>query len=454
MKELGLAEALLIGYKNDLDQTLVQAYTSTGVVHIIAISGMHLAIIYGMIVWLTSWLKNNNWLRVIIMIGGLWLFTLMAGGQASVVRSCVMFTCIGLGNLFKRKSSVFNTLALSAFLLLCYQPLWIWDIGFQLSYAAVFSILLFYRKIYQCLLVQNKLLDAIWKSTAITIAAQILTTPLSVYHFHQFPLLFLMTNLVAVPLSSLILFIEIFLFSVSWFTGLSKICGQVVKIMIEGMNLYIERLEKIPFALWGGLSISLIQVLLLFIIITGLYTWLSEKRKVSFLIAVTALLSFMMLRTYSFMMASHQKKMIVYHLPRHFAMELISGRSAVLLCDSTLKMKEISDYNSSSHTLYRIRDQISKKLSHDLEFDGRRMVIVDQSYHFSCSFVKKKIDFLILTSNAPRDILPLLQTFNLELVIMDGTSPKWKVQSWRKECDSLHLPYFDISEKGAFVRNL
>src|SRR5688572_23339996 len=150
-KELGLAEALLIGYKNDLDQSLVQSYTNTGVVHIIAISCLHLGLIYWLLAALTRPLqkkKRLKWLRPLLIIGGLWLFSLLAGAQPSVLRSALMFTCIVIGEGLTKKTSVFNTLAFSAFILLLIDPYWLWDVGFQLSYAAVLSIIIFFRPVY------------------------------------------------------------------------------------------------------------------------------------------------------------------------------------------------------------------------------------------------------------------------------------------------------------------
>src|SRR6188768_1570053 len=175
-KELGLAEALLIGYKDDLDKTLVQSYSNTGVVHVIAISGLHLGLIYWLLTWFFKPLQKRNlkWLRPIFILTGLWLFSLLAGAQPSVLRSAFMFTCIVLGDSFARKSSIYNTLALSASLLLCINPYWLWDVGFQLSYAAVLSIVIFMRPIYNWFYTKNKLLDLIWKLNAVTIAAQIL----------------------------------------------------------------------------------------------------------------------------------------------------------------------------------------------------------------------------------------------------------------------------------------
>jgi len=135
-KELGLAEALLIGYKDDLEQSLVQSYTNTGVVHIIAISGLHLGLIYWLLALLLNPLrkrKRTRWLRPVLIISGLWLFSLLAGAQPSILRSALMFTCIVLGESLSKKTSIYNTMAVSAFILLCINPYWLWDVWFQFS---------------------------------------------------------------------------------------------------------------------------------------------------------------------------------------------------------------------------------------------------------------------------------------------------------------------------------
>ncbi|HEV7781609.1 MAG TPA: ComEC/Rec2 family competence protein, partial [Chitinophagaceae bacterium] len=245
-KELGLAEALLIGYKQDLDQSLVQSYTNTGVVHIIAISGLHLGLIYWLMALLLRPLqkrKSTRWIRAVIIITVLWIFSLLAGAQPSILRSALMFTCIVLGESLSKKTSIYNTMAVSAFILLCINPYWLWDVGFQLSYAAVLSIIIFMQPIYNLFYSKNKLLDLIWKLNAVTLAAQVLTVPLSIYHFHQFPNFFILTNFLAVPLSSIILLGEIFLCVISFIPVVSILVGKILSWLIALMNTYIERVE-------------------------------------------------------------------------------------------------------------------------------------------------------------------------------------------------------------------
>ena len=149
-REAGVAEALLIGYRNDLDRELVQSYANTGVIHVIAISGMHLAMIYGLLIVLLKPLQRNakaKWARGLIILSVLWLFTLLSGAGPSILRSAVMFSFIVAGESMRRKISVYHTLSASAFFLLCWNPFFLWDVGFQLSYAAVLSIVVFLRPI-------------------------------------------------------------------------------------------------------------------------------------------------------------------------------------------------------------------------------------------------------------------------------------------------------------------
>ncbi len=154
----GLAEALLIGYRNDLDQSLLTAYANTGVVHVIAISGLHLGLLFAVMMTLTGlWNRNGKkkWLQFILVIPVLWIFSLMTGGSASVIRSACMFTFFGIGQLFEKKSNPLNTLGAAAFVLLAYQPNWILDTGFQLSFAAVASIMVYYEKIRKMFYFRN-----------------------------------------------------------------------------------------------------------------------------------------------------------------------------------------------------------------------------------------------------------------------------------------------------------
>ena len=290
--ELGIAEALLIGYTNDLDKDLVQAYSNTGVVHIIAISGMHLALIYVMLVWLFAripGIKRSKWLQVILILGCLWLFSLLTGGSASVLRSAVMFTFITIGKNFFKQASVYNSLAASALVLLCYNPYYLWDVGFQLSYLAVVGIVIFQKPIYNLIYIKNKWIDKVWQMVAITTAAQLLTFPVCIYYFHQFPLLFLITNLVAVPLSTIILYAEIFLVAFAWIPFLGLFAGKITGWMLWVMNRFILYINDLSFAVWDKIPATAITTWLLYGVVIFTAGWLLNKQKMYLRLAISKL---------------------------------------------------------------------------------------------------------------------------------------------------------------------
>jgi competence protein ComEC len=457
-KESGLAEALLIGYKNDLDKNLVQAYSNTGVVHIIAISGLHLGLIYFLLLFLTGPLKRikrMSWLRLIITIACLWIFSILAGAQPSVLRSAVMFSFIAGAEILGRRHSVYNTLALSAFLLLCFNPFYLWDVGYQLSYSAVLSIMLFFKPINNWFYFDNKPLNFIWKLSALTLAAQVLTIPITVDHFHQLPLLFLFTNLLAVPLSSIILYGLIILCSVSAFPVIASLTGSIISPAIHFMNEYIEGLNKVPFAAWQGLSITFLQSCLLLTFIAAVARWLLEKYKTGFWLSLFALCGFITLRSISFIETASQHKLIVYNVPWHRAIDLVEGDRVHSIADNDLLQDEMTRnfHIQPSRILNRISgcNYINPNTT-AFEWAGKRIVMLDSTVKLLPT--KDKADVLILSHNPKVYINKLSQAFSIGQVVIDGSVPAWKARLWQKDCDSLHIPCFNTSEKGAFVMNM
>ncbi len=461
-KELGLAEALLIGYKDDLDKTLVQSYSNTGVVHVIAISGLHLGLIYWLLTWLFKPLQKRKlrWLRPVLILAGLWLFGLLAGAQPSVLRSAVMFTCLVLGDSLERKSSIYNSLALSAFLLLCINPYWLWDVGFQLSYAAVLSIVIFMQPIYHWFYIKNKALDLLWKMNAVTLAAQILTIPIAIYHFHQFPANFLLTNFLAVPLSSFILLDEILLCIVSFIPPIAVFIGKIISWLIWIMNSYIECIEKLPFSLWDGLQISIVQTILLLVAAAGLGFWLMEKRKTGFKYALGALLGFVVLRTVSFIQADNRQQLIVYNVAQKQAMDLIDGRKYLFVGDPDLLADDfVQNFHlNPSRVLNRIEPAAGfddyRHQDNILVYNNKKIFLINETKYFSPLENKIPVDLLLVSDNPKLYFNKLNETFLVKQVVFDGSSPAWKINYWKKDCDSLHIPWHDVSEKGAFVMNL
>ena len=462
-RELGLAEALLIGYKDDLEQSLVQSYTNTGVVHIIAISGLHLGLIYWLLALVLKPLKKKRktrWLSPVLIISGLWMFSLLAGAQPSILRSALMFTCIVLGESLSKKTSIYNTMAVSAFILLCINPYWLWDVGFQLSYAAVLSIIIFMRPIYNWFYIKNKVLDFLWKLNAVTLAAQILTVPLSIYHFHQFPNLFILTNFLAVPLSSAILLAEIFLCIISFIPAVAVLIGKLISWLIWLMNTYIEKIEAIRFSLWDGLQISILQAVLLILFAIGISYWLMEKSAKGLKFGLLAFLGFVALRSYSFMQSNQQQKIIVYNVPQKRAIDIVNGRDYFFIGDSDLLTNDFARnfHLKPSRVLYRIKDVDTLDnltvYENYLSYNGKHILLLDETVSFLPQESKHPVDLLVISKNPKVYMKKLAASLDIKQVVFDGSVPAWKANYWKKDCDSLHIPWYDVTTKGAFVMRL
>ncbi len=284
--ENGFLEALLFGYTEDLDPSLMKSYAYTGVIHIIAISGLHLALICQLLQ--VGFLrlgrrKSLKWPKFILITGILWAYSLFSGASASVIRAATMFSLVLFARDMQRQTVLNNTLASSAFLLLCIDPGWLWDTGFQLSYAAVLGLGLFATRLQGLLLVRNKILLVIWKATTVSIAAQVFTTPLSIYYFHQFPVYFLFANLLAVPLSSGILAGGIILCIFYLIRPLADFLGWGLGFAVEALNRTIHYFSKLPGAVISPLNLNLPQLFSIYFILFCFYQFLKMKQRSWFL---------------------------------------------------------------------------------------------------------------------------------------------------------------------------
>ncbi|HEY4196861.1 MAG TPA: ComEC/Rec2 family competence protein, partial [Mucilaginibacter sp.] len=297
--ENSLLEALMVGFTDDLDPLLLKSYADSGVIHIIAISGLHLALIceFLQIILLTKTQnKSGRRIKLALMITCLWSYSLLSGASPSVIRAAGMFSLALFAKNIFREITLYNLLAASAFLLLCYDPFWIFDTGFQLSYAAVLSLGLFSKPIRDLLPLTNKFLTALWNATSVSIAAQILTTPISIYYFHRFPTYFLIANLLAVPLSSIILAGGILLCAFNLIHPLAQLIGWLLGILTKTLNGIIDHLSSLPGAVVANLSISLPGIIMLYAVIFCFYHFLKRNEKSWLLSGLGITVTFLFIR--------------------------------------------------------------------------------------------------------------------------------------------------------------
>jgi competence protein ComEC len=461
--EKGIAEALLIGYRENLDRELLQSYSNTGVIHIIAISGLHLAMIYGIIVFIFSAFrpcKLTSIVKAMVSICILWIFSLVAGNAPSVQRSAIMFTFLVLGEVLSRKNNIYNNLAASAFLILIIHPFSLWDAGFQLSYAAVLSIAFFSKPIHNWLQFNNKIIKGIWNLIAVSLAAQILTFPLVVYHFHRFPVFFLFSNLFAIPISGLVLYSELFLIALSPFEAAGNFIGQIAEKLIALLNYIIHRADNLPFGLINNISLSIPESMFLYVMIAGLAIWWLQKQRTGVFIALVAFMLFTAFAALDLVKHNLQQKIIVYNIPKFQAIDVIEGRKNLFIGDPTVQENSLLNiFHLQPSRILHQTTATNQLLNYSYQppflTNGIRKIIILDTIIPDFQFQTKiKADAIIISKNPKIEIADLARAFECSQYVFDATNPLWKIRNWKKACDSLHLRHYSVPEQGAFEMEL
>ncbi len=461
-KEQGLAEAMLIGYREDLDKELLQAYTNTGVVHVIAVSGMHLAMLYWVInIVLQPLLRKSTtrWLHTLLVLLILWSFAFVAGGAASVVRAAVMFTFITIGRQINRNTSIYNILAAAAFFQLCYNPYWLWNAGFQLSYMAVLSIVVFYKPIYNLLYVRNEILNKVWQLASVSMAAQILTTPLALYNFHQFPIYFLLANLVVVPASSMVLVGTLLLTVIAPVRLLAVEMGKILEGLIWWLNSFIEIMGTFPLAVWSGIQIGVGQTVLLYIVIAAMFFWLREKNKAGLWTALAAIFLFWAIRAWAIYEVDRQRKIVVYHIPRYGVMDFIGGRNFYAVGDNAA----FQDFAVQTFTLHPARTFQRVRRSevvagfsrhgNAIIFQGKKVLWINEALNETNLSGTIPVDIVVFSGNTRITTDKFFNQLTPKHIVADGSVPAGKARYWKRVCDSLQVPFHYTVADGAFVMN-
>lgn len=462
---LGLAEALLIGYRNDLDDRLSDAYTETGVIHVIAISGLHIGVIFNLLSGLLNLLlrgRKLRWLATTCALAGIWGFGLLAGGGPSVMRSVCMFSIIGIGQqVTGREGNGLNTLAAVACLMLAIQPWWLWDLGFQLSFTAVAGLMLFYRPVLGLLPIKNIAALKIWEMTAVTLAAQILTTPLLLHTFGRFPVFFLITNLVAIPVSTLILLGELALCLLAPIhEGMAQGCGEGITIMIRALNAYIFRMESIPFGILEQIHLSAGEMILIYLCIICYCGWWLH-RKAAWLMAT--LLCMMLAGAWQAWINAdrdRQQILVVMPLARTRLLMLVDGRRCQWLISQfgRIDHRQIRMAMRATAHHYGIQHQQMDTLPatghFDLHWKGVQVRLLGEHGYTTDTSILADTDLIVLSGNGPARTEEIMKQAPRADWIADGTNSVWKILQWEAASKRLPLRLHSTRRSGAFIRRI
>lgn len=333
--ELEILSALTLGYKRELDPETKRIFSNSGAMHVLAVSGLHVGIVFWVISILFGFLRNQNTGRIFfifITIVVLWVYAFITGLSPSVMRAATMFSIFVVGENINRKSNSYNSLAASALFLLLINPNNLFEVGFQLSYSAVFGILFFQPKFSKLFRIKNKILKFIWSLITISIAAQIATFPLTSFYFNQFPTYFLLTNLVVIPAAMLLIPLGISLLVFSKIPIMSSLISKTLQLVISFCYNILSQIEQFPSSV-QEISIQPIQLFFIIGIFIALLLFLKSKRPNFIKIGLVFILTLSIYTLHNNIKQSKSNEIIVYNTPNNFIIHLISGRSSYILSD-------------------------------------------------------------------------------------------------------------------------
>ncbi|MCK5464005.1 MAG: ComEC family competence protein [Bacteroidales bacterium] len=292
VREKAILNALLLGYRPDLDEGQKEQFARSGSMHILAVSGLHVGILYMVPALLIRRVRRYRLLRImlvfLVMIL-LWMYAMLTGLSPSVTRAVAMCCIHAAASLANRRTGLLHVLSLTAFIMVMVRPSIVFEAGFQLSFAAVSGIILVYGRLSGVLRFPDWVRAKCWQMCSLSIAAQLGTAPLVIYYFHQYPNYALLSNLVVIPLATLILFSGALFFGLSWIPPVSGILSTILVFISRLLDEFTSFISRCPGACSENLSLSVFQVIILYGVIILLYLYM-ERRKAGILMGIQSLL--------------------------------------------------------------------------------------------------------------------------------------------------------------------
>ena len=470
-KELAIATALILGDRNQLSQELKSAYAESGAIHVLAVSGLHIGIINGFLLFLLQLLpfKNQHWnkIKLGITLLAIWFFALLSGMSVSVQRAAIMFSVFNFGYVIQRDINIYNSLALAAFYILIKNPYALFDVGFQFSFIAVIGILFFLPKLKQFWLPKNKWLSQIWMLILVSVSAQFALFPLILYYFHEVPTYFWLSSVFVIPLAGLIMKLGVFLLILNSFSELlASYLGVLISKIIACQNSLISLVQELPFHLFSGFWISQLEVILLYGFILGIAMLLLTYKPRWIFSALSCLVLVSCVQFSKELHQEQQKKIVIYAIAKNSVIDFIDGTTIYSLEKEKLTESQLTysvqnnRWASKANKIipinkYEIQTQNLFKQGNLLKFHDKKIALIDKELPKNLS-VKNRLDFdyLILQNNPKINITELAQYYNFKELIFDASNSFWTIKNWKKTCELEGITFRDIRIEGAYVIDL
>jgi competence protein ComEC len=448
--ELAVTIALLLGQQQDITQDVLQDYQLAGAVHILSVSGLHVGFILLFINLLLQRLpktKLNLYLKLFITIFSLWGFAIIAGLSPSVVRSAAMFSIVAIGMFLNRKTNIFHTLLVSMLLILFFQPSFLFDVGFQLSYLALFFILWLQPLLSNIWLPKSKIVKYFWDILTVSFAAQIGAFPLSIYYFHQFPGLFFITNLIVIPFLILVMGWGVFVMLWAFFGSVPIAFTQILEALIRFMNWIIHWVASFENFIIKDISINYNMLLCSYLFIVAAIVWFKKPNFHKLFFALASLFVFQICYFGSIWKNEQNKELIVFNSKRNTIITAKNGSELTVFANDSILKKASSNSLLKSYRVENFCD-ISKKeiLGNVLFFNQKKLLILDET----AAYANCNPDVLVIRNSPKINLERLLLDLKPKVIVADASNFKTYVKRWQATCEELKIPFHATAEKGFY----
>ena len=473
--EYAVAAAILLGYDDTLPSELRQKYVAAGSMHILCVSGMHVGVVFVVFSYMLCFLdKRKRWQNIMkqsLLLLMIWFYALLAGLAPSVMRSTIMLSFVIVGDMIKRNGILLNSLAASAFLLLFIDPSNLFNVGFQLSYCAVIGIVVLQKPFYRLFYIKIKVVDKLWELTSVTLAAQLATAPLSIYYFHQFPTYFWLSNLFMTPISSVVIIGGMIMLLVCFVPYINIGVAFCVKWLVFAMNYVVSWIENLPFSIVKGMYVNDLEFLCLIVALLLFMMVVEHKKKMFLFGMLSVLLVFSVSQLSRAVIRRDTMSLTVYSMNRNTAIDFVCGKEHVLFCDSVLLTNPADASFSIENNLIkegvflngtfvptdsvRFENCFLKKSQNLISFGGKTIGIVNKNSTLGVKLpYRPHLDYFIVRGRKNLDLESLLNSYVVDLLIIDGSVPEYSRRKIRADAEELGVPCHDVKTDGAFVCQL
>lgn len=457
-ENIAVAKALVLGDKALISDELMLSYASTGALHVLAVSGLHVGIIMlilGFILKPLKRVKKAKFLFLVFALSGIWFYAILTGLTPSVLRAAVMFSFVLIGSELQRDTSIYQSLMISATILLVADPNVLFQLGFLLSYFAVIGIVFFHPKIYGLLYFKNKWMDKIWQITCVSIAAQLATFPLGIYCFQQFPNYFLLANLIVIPISFFVLIVGIGALILNAVPILSFILFYILGWLIYLLNNGVRIVESLPFAVFDSIVISWYDAVFLYLFLILMSYSILHKSKFALHASIFFLTAFFVSDTIDHFRKSKSNQVVFYKIKDEIVLDIFNGKKLTTVSTLTSQQSnqdlkfhvepnrlQLSGKKSSSNFFAINADQST------FAYEHKKIVFANQEQLDSVIFPKTDAVYLYNCKFISDDLIQHWSDQKTFLILGHGCSHGLKKRLANSVSSQL---LHDISYSGALV---